>query len=160
MSDYDRYERRRRQWENRERDGYAYHAGDPGPGPNFHQLRRDVRNKSVAGVCAGFARYFGWDLKAIRFFTFLGMLFSMPFGLVVYFAAAILIKPDQGISTSHSPEEERFWRTFSVKPRATFSELKHRFRALDMRISDMEQAVTSNEFGLRKAFEDLERSGK
>jgi phage shock protein C len=56
-----------------------------------------------------------------------------------------------------SPEEERFWRTFSVRPRTTFSELKHRFRALDARIAEMEHAVTSSEYGLRKQFRDLER---
>jgi phage shock protein C len=68
------------------------------------------------------------------------------------------MKPNRGEPPVYeSTEEERFWRTFSVRPRVTFSELKHRFRALDTRIAQMEYAVTSSEYGLRKQFRDLER---
>ena len=145
-------------WRERDRDGYAYHAGEPGPGPNFHQLRRDMRRKKIAGVCAGISNYFGWDLGIVRAASVLSAVFFFPMPLFLYFLAAIIMKPS-GVSPVHSytPEEERFWRTFSVKPKATFSELKHRFRALDARVSDMERAVTSDEYGLRKAFRDLER---
>lgn len=141
------------------REGYAYHAGDPGPGPNRHRLRRNTRRGKVAGVCAGLADYFGWSTKWIRIGWVLAAIFvAPPTFIIVYILAAIAIKPDGGEgSVYQSTEEERFWRTFSVKPRATFSELKHRFRALDARIADMEHAVTSSEYGLRKQFRDLER---
>ena len=144
-------------WQERDRDGYAYHAGDPGPGPNFHRLRRDMRNKKIAGVCAGIANYYGWDVGVLRFGWFFLALFFFPIPIIAYFIAALMMKPEGGLPERRSPEEERFWRTFSVKPTATFSELKHRFRAIDARVSDMERAVTSNEYGLKKAFKDLER---
>ena len=144
-------------WQERDRDGYAYRAGDPGPGPNFHQLRRDTRRGKVAGVCAGIADYFGWNVKMLRIGWIFAAIFFFPIPIVIYFVMAMVIKPDTGLPERHSPEEERFWRTFSVKPKATFSELKHRFRAIDTRVSDMERAVTSNEYGLKKAFKDLER---
>lgn len=144
----------------RERDSYAYRAGKPGPGPNFHRLRRDTRRGVVAGVCAGFAEYFGWNLKWVRIISVIATIVFFPLPAFAYLAAAIFIKRDSDMPAPEKfrdKEEERFWRTFSTRPKATFSELKHRFRALDVRIAELEHAVTSNEYGLRKAFRDLER---
>lgn len=143
---------------NRNRDSYAYHAGEPGPGPNQFKLYRSIRDRKLAGVCGGIGEYFGWNTTWIRIGLVLGLIFSGPVMLFAYVVAAILMKPSRvGLPAYETQEEERFWRTFSTRPRATFSELKHRFRALDARISDMETMVTSNEYGLRKAFHDLEK---
>ena len=142
----------------RDRSGYAYHAGEPGPGPNRHRLRRDMRRAKIAGVCAGLADYFGWRLKMVRLAWILATIFFFPMPAVIYVLAAMLMKRSDGEPAFYeSPEEERFWRTFTVRPQATFSELRHRFRALETRIEQMEYAVTSNEYGLRKQFRDLER---
>jgi len=140
------------------RDDYAHRAGDPGPGPNRHRLRRNVRAGKVAGVCAGIADYFDWNVKWLRIGAVLGAVFFFPMPIIAYMAAAFMMKSnDASVSPFYeSQEEERFWRTFSVKPKATFAELKHRFRALDARIGDMEKTVTSSEYGLRKEFRDLE----
>lgn len=142
----------------RDRGGYAHHAGEPGPGPNMHRLRRNLADGKIAGVCAGLADYFGWKVKWLRIAWILSAVFFFPMPIVIYFVAAVAMKPYRdGRPIYPSTEEEQFWRTFSVKPKATFSELKHRFRALDARIADMEHAVTSSEYGLRKQFRDLER---
>lgn len=145
------------QYSRRARDGYAYHAGDPGPSPNHYQLRRDVRNKKIAGVCSGLARYFGWNADVLRAGWVISCFFSFPLPLFAYMAMAYFIQPEEHFRDYAHPEDDRFWRTFSRHPRRTFSELKHRFRALDARISDMEYTVTTDEYGLRKAFQDLER---
>lgn len=142
----------------RDRSGYAYHAGDPGPGPNLHRLRRLTRRGKIAGVCAGLADYFDWNVKWLRLGWILATVSFFPMPLIVYGVLAIVMKPARGEAPVYpSAEEERFWRKFSVRPRATFSELKHRFRALETRIEEMEYAVTSSEYGLRKQFRDLER---
>lgn len=142
----------------RDRDGYAFHAGEPGPGPNRHRLRRDTRRGKIAGVSAGFADYFGWHVGWLRFGWVITTIFFFPLPIIIYVILAIAMKSDRGETPAYqSREEERFWRTFSVKPKATFAELKHRFRALESRIGDMEHAVTSSEYGLRKQFRDLER---
>jgi phage shock protein C len=147
-------------WRDRDRESYAFRAGQPGPGPNFHRLRRNTRRGKIAGVCAGFAEYFGWNLKWVRILSVLATVFFFPLPAFAYLAAAVFMKADTDAPLQtefRNSEEERFWRTFSTRPKATFSELKHRFRALDARIGDLEHAVTSNEYGLRKAFRDLER---
>ena len=141
----------------RGREGYAFHAGEPGPGPNRHRIYRNTRTGRIAGVCAGLADYFGWRVGHVRAGLILLTVFFFPMPIFAYIAAAILIKPDAPIAARYvNAEEERFWRTYSVKPRATLSELKHRFRALDARLADMEKAVTSNEYSLRREFRDLE----
>jgi len=146
------------QHRSRSRDGYAYHAGAPGPGPNLYHLRRDTRNSMIAGVCSGIAKHFGYPVEWVRIGWVAMAIFSGPLAVFGYIACAIFIKPEGRMDAYQpSPEEERFWRTFTSKPRASFSELKHRFRALDARISDMEYTVTSDEYGLRKAFSDLEK---
>lgn len=138
--------------------GYARHAGDPGPGPNFHRLRRDTRRGKIAGVSAGFANYYGWNVKWLRIGWILGTVFFFPVVPLVYLFLAIWIKPSGAEDfVPRSQEDERFWRTFSVRPRMTISELRHRYRALDARIAEMEHAVTSSEYGLRRQFRDLER---
>lgn len=152
------HEHRRHHQHWRDRSGYAYHAGEPGPGPNRHRLRRDMKRGKIAGVCAGLADYFGWNRKYLRLGWILATVFFFPMPLFIYAILAIVMKrSDDDTPYYQSPEEERFWRTFSVKPKATFSELKHRFRALESRIEEMEYAVTSSEYGLRRQFRDLER---
>ncbi len=141
-----------------DRGGYAYRAGEPGPGPNLNRLRRNMRTGKVAGVCAGLADYFGWRVKYLRIGLVLATVFFFPMPLFAYAVAAVFMKPGGSTALPQaSPEEERFWRTYSVRPKATFAELKHRFRAIEARVANMEQTVTSNEYGLRKQFRDLER---
>lgn len=142
----------------RDRDRYAYQAGAPGPGPNRHRLYKDPRNKMVSGVCSGIANYYGWESPIpIRIIWAFAALFFFPLPVIAYVIAAVTLKPAPSGPLYQSAEEERFWREFTTRPKATFSELKHRFRALDARIADMERAVTSDEYGLRRAFRDLER---
>ena len=142
----------------RGRKGYAYHAGEPGPGPNRHRLYRNPSGGVIFGVCAGVANYYGWrDANALRVAWALLAIFMFPLPVIAYFVAAFLMKRAPGAPAYQSAEEERFWRTFSTRPKATFSELKHRFRALDARLASLERAVTSDEYGLKKAFRDLEK---
>jgi phage shock protein C len=140
------------------REGYAYHAGEPGPGPNRHRLYRDMRRGKIAGVCAGIADYFGWKVKWVRIGAILLTVFFFPAPIILYLVAAFVMKrPRDGYPLYQSTDEERFWRTYSTKPRMTYGELRHRFRALETRVEQMEYAVTANEYGLRRQFRDLER---
>lgn len=142
----------------RDRSRYAYRAGEPGPGPNIHRLRRIPRKGKVSGVCAGIAEYFDWNVKWVRVAAILLTIFFFPLPIFVYIGLAVFMKPSDGLRPQAlDPEEEQFWRTFSTRPKVTFAELKHRFRAIDTRLADIERTVTSDEYGLRKAFRDLER---
>ncbi len=67
----------------------------PGPQPN-QRLLLDKKNKKVAGVCAGFARYFGVDLVLMRV-IWLAVAITTGVGFLVYLAAWIVVPSDQGL---------------------------------------------------------------
>ncbi|MEM8937668.1 MAG: PspC domain-containing protein [Pseudomonadota bacterium] len=143
-----------------EHGGYSRRAGQPGPGPNPHRLRRNMHDAKIAGVCAGVADYFGWNTTILRIGAFIGAFVFFPWTVIAYFAAAMVIERDDQNPqpvTDIDEEEQRFWRTFATRPRMAFSALKHRFRALEARVADIERTVTSDEYGLKRAFRDLEQ---
>ncbi len=54
------------------------------------QLTRSRENRMIAGVCAGVAQHYGWDLTLVRVLTVLCVLF-VGTGILVYLAAWIII---------------------------------------------------------------------
>ncbi len=119
------------------------------------RLYRDTERGKVAGVCAGLANYFDIRVKFVRLAIILAMVFGffLPV-LVTYILMALLRKP-MPTQLFASEKEEHFWRTVSVSPNLSVSELRKRFRGLDRRLSDIENRVTSDEFDLRRKFRDL-----
>ena len=61
-----------------------------GPYQPVGQLTRSRENRMIAGICAGFALHYGWDLNLTRIITFLIILFT-GVGLFAYLAAWIII---------------------------------------------------------------------
>ena len=59
-------------------------------------LMLDKRNKKIAGVCAGFARYFGVDVVLMRV-IWLGIALGTGVGFIVYLAAWMVIPSDAGL---------------------------------------------------------------
>ena len=58
-------------------------------------LMLDKRNKKVAGVCAGFARYLGMDLVLLRV-LWLGIALCTGIGFMIYLAAWMIVPSDHG----------------------------------------------------------------
>jgi phage shock protein C len=119
------------------------------------RLYRDTRRARVAGVCAGLASFLDIKVRFVRLGVMLLTIWTgfVP-GILVYVALALLLKPMPD-KMFKSAEEERFWRTVSVSPNLSVSELRTRFRTLDRRLAEMEARVTSDEFHLRQKFRDL-----
>ncbi|MGI9419388.1 MAG: envelope stress response membrane protein PspC [Geminicoccaceae bacterium] len=136
---------------------YYHHAGQTNdePSPNPHRLYRSP-HRVLGGVCAGVAAYFGWRTKFVRLFAIIGLLTFTPAFVFTYLAAWWFLPARPGGRLYATAAEERFWRNVSTRPSVTLSELRHRFRALEGRIADMERTVTSEEFQLRRQFRDLE----
>jgi len=112
---------------------------------NPHRLYRDRENALIAGVCAGIANYFGFNRKGLRFAVGFSFLFFMPFVLVSYIILAIVL-PVKPTEENIDEEQAKFWRGVSNAPKDVFSNVQHRFRALDLRLQRMEAFVTSREF--------------
>jgi phage shock protein C len=76
---------------NRTSAGFAV---TPAPG---RLLMLDKRNKKIAGVCAGFARYFEMDVVLMRVLWLAVALCSGGVGFLVYLGAWIVIPSDYGL---------------------------------------------------------------
>ena len=119
--------------------------------------RRFYRNADkamVAGVCAGLADYFGFNLKVTRCLAFLSLLMAMPVTLLVYFATVFLVPsaPDVG---KQAEIDVRFRQALRSSPGQTLSDVKRRFQALDSRLARLERYVTSPKFNLDQEFRRL-----
>jgi phage shock protein C len=62
-------------------------------------LVRSRKNRMVAGICAGAADYFGWDLTLVRVIVAVGSVFTGGAGVLAYLAAWAII-PEEGEKTS------------------------------------------------------------
>jgi phage shock protein C len=63
----------------------------PQPGyPNPGQLTRSRTNRVIAGVCAGFALHYGWDVTLVRVLTALFCIFT-GIGAIAYLVAWVII---------------------------------------------------------------------
>ena len=60
-------------------------------GTSERRLYRDADRAILGGVCAGLARYLGFNLKVTRFLAVIAFLCAMPFAIVGYLAAVFLI---------------------------------------------------------------------
>lgn len=114
---------------------------------NPHRLYRDRENAMIAGVCAGIAEYFGFNRKCLRVITAIGFIVFMPFVVISYIILAIVL-PVRPKEVEIDDEKADFWRGVSNAPSDVFSNVKHRFRELDLRLQKMEAFVTSREFDI------------
>ncbi len=122
---------------------------------NPHRLYRDRENAMIAGVCAGIAEYFGFNRKGVRVVVAISMVFFAPFVVVSYIVLAIVL-PVRPAQEPADEEKAIFWRGVSNAPSDVFSNVKHRFRELDLRLQLMEAFVTSREFDIDR---ELGRNG-
>lgn len=61
--------------------------------PPQPRLMRSISNKKIAGVCAGLARQYDWDVTLVRLAFLLGIVFH-GIGLLVYILAWITMPRD------------------------------------------------------------------
>ena len=125
-------------------------------GRNPHRLYRDPENGILAGVCAGLATYFGLNRKGLRLVVAFSAIFFLPFVVVSYVILAVLlrVKPEE---LDMEDEKAEFWRDVSNAPSDVFSNVRHRFRELDLRLQRMEAFVTSREFEIDRELGRTER---
>ncbi len=119
--------------------------------------KRFSRNRDkamVAGVCAGIADYFGFNLRVTRVLTFVSLLMAMPLTLMVYFATVLLVPATTSANTGEI-HDEGFRKAVRSNPGKTLHDVKRRFQALDSRLARLERYVTSPRYDLDREFEKL-----
>lgn len=118
------------------------------------RFTRSRKRAVIAGVCAGLADYFGFNLKATRVLAVIALFMAMPVTLLVYFGAVFLIPSsnDEHRPRNYDPE---FRRAVRSSPAQTVSDVKRRFQSLDSRLARLERYVTSPKYDLDEEFRRL-----
>lgn len=119
--------------------------------------RRFYRSRDramVAGVCAGLADYFGFNLKVTRLLAVVALFMATPMTLLVYFGTVLLVPPAPDES-GQRPYDPEFRRALRSSPRQTLGDVRRRFQALDSRLARVERYVTSSRFKLDQEFRNL-----
>lgn len=124
---------------------------DPIPRRRFYRSRERA---VVAGVCAGLADYFGFNLKVTRILAVISLLMAMPVTLLIYFGTVLLV-PAAPVGGREPPFDAEFRRAIRSAPRQTLSDVRRRFQSLDSRLARLERYVTSPRFSLDQEFRKL-----
>lgn len=104
------------------------------------------RDGIILGVCRGIAEYFDFSVFWVRAVTLLVFLFSGFWPIaVLYFVAALLMKPEPVIPIDTSGEQE-FYNSYVHSRKGAAERLKRRYRNLEVRIQRLEETVTTREF--------------
>jgi phage shock protein C len=132
------------------------HDRDESDGPRRNKLYRNKREGMIAGVCAGFADYFGFDLGMTRVLLVIAAFTFFPMLILVYIVLALILKPAPAQFEEPPAEREPgLGRRVRAEPHATLSSVRHRFRDLDGRLQRLEKYVTSERFRLDREFAGL-----
>jgi phage shock protein C len=104
------------------------------------------RNGVILGVCKGIAEYFDFSAFWVRAIA-VGLLIFSGFWpvTILYFIAALLMKPEPAIPID-TDEEQEFYDSYVHSRRGAIDRLKRRYDNLERRIRRMEDTVTSREF--------------
>ncbi|MCY7295969.1 envelope stress response membrane protein PspC [Alteromonas sp. a30] len=138
---------------------------------NGRELHRDMQKGKLAGVCAGVAEYFGWELWMVRIVFISGFLLTGgSFFLLAYIVGWLILdkKPTTGKQTEsklnffghedktrHKVEvKSRVWQA-GEPPVQAFQDIDKSFDSLEQRLRKMESYVTSSEFQLNREFSKL-----
>jgi phage shock protein C len=128
---------------------------------NFSGLRRIPQRGVIAGVCAGIAEYFDWNVKLLRAALVIAFVFSGFFPIViVYCVLWYALDPiDADLPSSaggYSGGGGDGPSGSGPARRPTMAEVTARFERLDNRLREIEECVTDKEFELRRELKKLE----
>lgn len=112
------------------------------------------RNGILLGVCRGIAEYFDFSVFWTRVIALLLLIFTGFWPVaVIYFVAALLMKPEPVIPIDREDEQE-FYDSYVHSRRTAVERMKRRYEELERRIQRMEHSVTDPEFQWHKKLED------
>ena len=127
-------------------------------GTTGERLYRDADRALLGGVCAGLARYLGFNLKVTRFLAIIAFLCAMPFAVIGYIAAVLLIPASSSRTHDAATYEEirkEELREEIRRAKPTVSEVRRRYESMDERLARIEKYVTSSRYNLDEEFRRL-----
>lgn len=133
-------------------------AGEP------KRFRRNKIDGRIGGVCAGIGDYLGIDAVIIRILAVVGLFMSGGTLFWVYLAFWVFVPKDHRAPYMREYREARKAEIEVARAKdnmtrrtSSFRDVKSKFRSLEARLADLERAITSSEWQLRRDFKDLEQ---
>jgi phage shock protein C len=133
-------------------------------------IYRDTERGKIAGVVAGIATHFGWNLTYTRIGWVVATVFWPPVMIAAYILMAWLLdpKPRDGLAsaaTTMNSKLDDIGRGLGLTGGAQdyspaknrFVDVRDRFSRLEQRLRSMEKVVTSREFQIDR---ELRKSGQ
>lgn len=140
------------------------------------ELYRDTEKGKIAGVCAGIANYFGWELWLVRIIFISGVLLTGSFFFMAYIIGWFILekKPkgdtakaetfsfkDRGKGWVSNADEEvkvevksKVWQA-GEPPKQAFKDIHNNYGKLELRLRKLETYATSAEFNLNREISKL-----
>lgn len=132
-------------------------------------LTRDADRALVAGVCAGLARHFGFNLRLTRVIAVIAFFTAMPLFLVAY-AIAVYVLPSESAGDEYvvarvvrrrhrRRKSRREWSEWhdeeAAARREAENQVAERARGLEERLARIEKHITSPRYRLEEEFGKL-----
>mgnify|MGYP006177031451 CR=1 FL=1 len=130
------------------------------------ELLRDDRNGKIAGVCAGIADYFGWELWLVRVVVLASVLLGFGGILPVLYLVGWIVLEKKSVAEQRSGEpvraaaerpvevKTRVWQRGEA-PKQALGHLQQQFDHIEVRLRQLEKHVTSHKFQLNREFRRL-----
>ncbi|MBR9874937.1 envelope stress response membrane protein PspC [Vibrio sp. J1-1] len=125
------------------------------------ELYRDPANGKLAGVCAGFANYFGVEVWLIRILVISAGLLGGTFLVLLAYVALAFMLEKQPVTYSENIKAQQDhtlkskpWQK-GQSPEEFLSVLERDFDRIDGKIRNMEAYVTSDTFRVNREFSKL-----
>jgi len=132
---------------------------------SYRRFTRDADRACIGGVCAGFADYFGLNLRVTRILVIIAFFVAMPITALIYIAIVLLVPAEsRRYSTGVEREVRRRPRRMSRRERKLAAEeekqraaeaVGRRCQSLDKRLARVEKYVTSSRYNLDNELRNL-----
>ena len=120
-------------------------------------LYRDKRRGKLGGVCAGIADRMGVEPWLVRVLAVTCLIFTSFLTLLLYIAAWLLLDNKPAVLGAESNHIKTAGWQSGLSPDEALTRLESRLQGLNTRIVTMERLLTSEEFRLRREFNDLDK---
>ncbi|MDN3653173.1 envelope stress response membrane protein PspC [Thalassotalea ponticola] len=133
------------------------------------ELFRDPQKGKIAGVCAGLAQYFGWEVWLVRILVVSGVLFGMGWFILLYIAGWFILdkKPshlaahgnaknfvDDDVINESIKVKAKVWQAGET-PKQAVRDICHKFNSLEQELQAIERYVTSSQYTVSREINRL-----
>ncbi len=123
--------------------------------PSRTRFYLDKRHKKFMGVCSGIANYTGLDVTLVRIGVVSAIVLSSFSLLPIYFIAGWVADDEPREIAADDKDERKFWQSVRASPGQSARDIRGRMRAIDRRLAEIEQYVTTENRSLAREIEEL-----